>query len=128
MKLVDILEPIQLDETAVRTFKRLGNTIRRYFRCKSGARAGTYASSPAGCNTRKDPGKVRHGKKVARHSKAIRVRKTRITKRRGLARVMKHHNNKASYKPVAKKIAKPAKVNHPNNPSTIKAKKPKSPK
>lgn len=129
MKLVDILEPIQLDETAIRTFKRLGNKIRRYFRCTSGPREGTYASSPAGCHTRKDPSKVRHGKQVARHSASVRVRKTRITKKRGISRVMKHANSTLAQRHThAVKHAKQHTAKQHVNHSTIKTKKPKAPK
>ncbi len=127
MKLCDILEPIQLNETAVRTFKRLGNTIRRYFRCTSGPREGTYASSPSACHTRKDPSKVRHGKMVARHSAPIRVRKSKITKGRGLSKVMKHINKNAFRKHNASHKSA-ASSQHVKNSSTVKAKKPKAPK
>ena len=129
MKLVDILEPVQLDETAHRTFKRLGNTVRRYFRCTSGPRAGTYASSPAGCAKRKDPGKVRHGKKVARSKGAVRVRKSKITKRRSGSTHMRHINNPH---PTHHAAHDSSSATHHykqiRSKSTTKSKKPKAPK
>jgi hypothetical protein len=100
MKLVDILPEIELDESAIRQFKRFGNEIKRYFKCTSGPKAGSYASSPSACGKRKDPRKVKHGKKVARSQKSNRVRKTMIRKRSAASKMLKRMNQRlASNKP-----------------------------
>jgi hypothetical protein len=76
---VDIISEeqfLELDEGAQRAFRRVGNNISQYYRCTSGPKKGKLASDPSKCGQRKDPAKVRHGRKVAQKKGAIRVRKT----------------------------------------------------
>lgn len=65
-----------LDEGAKRAYRRVDNKITQYFRCTSGPKKGKLASDPSKCGQRKDPKRVRHGRKVAQQKGAIRVRKT----------------------------------------------------
>ena len=93
-----------LNEAALRQFKRFGSTIKRQYRCTSGPKEGKIVASPQSCGQRKDPRKVRHGKKVARTKKGIRVRKTAIAKRKSLSKMVTKMNQRLSGKrPVAPK-------------------------
>lgn len=65
-----------LDEGAKRAYRRVDNKITQYFRCTSGPKKGKLASDPSKCGQRKDPKRVRHGRRVAQQKGAIRVRKT----------------------------------------------------
>lgn len=71
-----------LDEAAKRQFKRYGNKFVRKFRCYGGPKDGRMVSKAADCGVRKDPFKVRQGKRSARLKKGQRVRKTMLTKRK----------------------------------------------
>lgn len=71
-----------LAETVDRQFRRYGDTFLRQYRCTSGPKKGRLVTSPEKCGTRKDPRKVRQGKRSARIKKGIRVRKTLFTKRK----------------------------------------------
>ena len=62
-----------LSEAAIRQFKRFGTVITRQYRCTSGPKKGKIVASPSACGQRKDPRKVRHGKKVARMKKCLRI-------------------------------------------------------
>lgn len=68
-----------LDEAAKRAFKRMGKNIKRYYRCTAGKKAGKLVADPKECAKRKDPRKVRVGRRVARLKKGIRIRKGAIT-------------------------------------------------
>lgn len=72
----DMLEAVQ------RQFRRYGDKFLRQYRCTTGAKAGRLVSSPEKCGIRKDPKKVRQGKKSARIKKGQRIRKTLFTKRK----------------------------------------------
>jgi hypothetical protein len=72
----------KLEEGAKRQFKRYGNKFVRKFRCYGGPKDGRMVSKAADCGIRKDPFKVRQGKRSARRKKGQRVRKTRLTKRK----------------------------------------------
>ncbi len=71
----------QLDEGAQRAFRRVANNITQYYRCTSGPKKGKLASDPSKCGQRKDPAKVRHGRRVAKQKGSVRVRKTIAKKR-----------------------------------------------
>ena len=71
-----------LNEAVKRQFKRYGDTFLRQYRCTTGPKAGRMAANAASCGKRKDPRKVRQGKKSARMKKGQRVRKTLFTKRK----------------------------------------------
>ena len=89
MKLNDI---INLDESAKRALKRDKTKIKKYFRCTSGPKAGMLVSTPGQCGMRKDPRKVRTARRTSRLKKGERIRKSRITKRTGLSRLVTRLN------------------------------------
>lgn len=76
VEVISEAEYLQLDEGAQRAFRRVGNNISQYYRCTSGPKKGKLASDPSKCGQRKDPAKVRHGRRVAQKKGAVRVRKT----------------------------------------------------
>lgn len=83
MKILDILPEQIIEEAAViRQFRRIGNSLKRQFRCTSGPKKGRLVTSPAKCGIRKDPKRVRQGKINARRKKGQRIRKTQFTKRK----------------------------------------------
>jgi hypothetical protein len=92
MKLVDIFDSIELDEAATRQFKRFGKEIKRYYRCTSGQKEGRMVASPSECGKRKDPRRVRNGKKVARSRKGVRIRKSAIAKRTAVSKLVSRMN------------------------------------
>ena len=100
MRLADILPSITIDpeevitESSVVIFKKIGGKTKRYYRCTSGPKAGTYASCPSACFQRKNPKRVRHGKKVARSRKAVRIRKSRITSKKAAHTMLKRVNDR----------------------------------
>lgn len=108
MKLFDILyecEEVWVDENdevlteaAKRQFKRVGNTIRKKYRCMGGPKNGKLVSEPGKCATRKDPKKVRHGRKVMRSKKGTIKRKSGITKRKSISRLVSNMNKRLSGK------------------------------
>lgn len=69
-------------EAVQRQFRRYGDNFLRQYRCTSGPKAGRMVNSPEKCGIRKDPRRVRIGKKASRVKKGIRVRKTKFTKRK----------------------------------------------
>jgi len=85
-----------LSEGAVRIFKRFGKEIKRRYRCTTGPKKGKPVSHPSKCATRKDPKKVRHGRKVARAKKGIRVRKTKIARRTSMSKMVTRMNARLS--------------------------------
>lgn len=72
----------QMLEAVQRQFRRYGDKFLRQYRCTTGQKAGRLVTSPEKCGIRKDPRKVRQGKRSARMKKGIRVRKTLFTKRK----------------------------------------------
>lgn len=72
----------KLDEGAKRQFKRYGTKFVRKFRCYGGPKDGRMVTQMADCGIRKDPFKVRQGKKASRLKKGQRVRKTKLAKRK----------------------------------------------
>jgi len=87
-----------LDEAAVRQFKKQGNKLVKKFRCLSGPKAGKLVSNPSGCGVRKDPKKVRNGRKVMRQKGAIINRKGQISKKRAVSTQLKRINKRLSGK------------------------------
>lgn len=85
-----------LNEAAVRMFKRIGKEIHRRYRCTTGPKKGKPVSDPKLCATRKDPKKKRHGRKVARTRKGVRIRKSAITKRTAMSRMVRRMNQRIS--------------------------------
>lgn len=87
-----------LTEAAMRQFKRFGTRIKRQYRCTAGPKKGKIVASPQSCATRKDPRKVRHGRRVARMKQGIRVRKTQIEKRKSISKMVTKMNQRLSGK------------------------------
>jgi len=98
-----------LFEAAQRAFKRLGQSIKRYYRCKGGPKDGKMVSDPKSCAQRKDPKKVRHGRKIARTKKGVRIRKTAIKKKQAVSRMVARMNARLTGRKIttAKKHAAP---------------------
>ena len=91
-----------LDEAARRAFKRIGKEIRRRYRCTTGPKKGKVVANPIVCATRKDPRKVRHGRKVARSKKGVRLRKTRLMKRTAMSKLARRMNQRLAGPPSRK--------------------------
>ena len=81
-----------LDEAAVRQWKRMGTTVIKKYRCLGGLKAGKLVSDPSKCVTRKDPKKVRHGRKVMRMKKGTIARKSKVSKKRSLSKLVRKMN------------------------------------
>ena len=106
-----------LTEAAVRMFKRMGKEIKRKYRCTTGPKKGKPVSDPSKCAQRKDPKKVRHGRKVARAKKGVRIRKSIIARRTSMSKMVTRMNarlkgTKASL-PVQNKNTKSASIPKP---------------
>ena len=71
-----------INEKVQRQFRRYGDTFKRQYRCTTGDKAGRMVTSPEKCGIRKDPKKVRQGKKASRVKKGQRIRKSLFTKRK----------------------------------------------
>jgi hypothetical protein len=76
-----------------RQFKRIGNNIKRQFRCMSGDKQGRLVSDASKCGIRKDPKRVRQGKIFARHKKAQKIRKSKRTKAKPFSRRLVKFND-----------------------------------
>lgn len=77
-----------LDESAIRQFKRVGQKLIKKFRCTSGPKNGKLVSSPQACGMRKDPAKVRRGRKVMRTKGNLIKRKSAIAKRKSKSKLV----------------------------------------
>lgn len=87
-----------LTEAAQRAFKREGKKIVRKYRCTTGMKEGKIVADPKSCATRKDPAKIRHGRKVARQKKGVRLRKAKITKRQTMSKMVTRMNKRLTGK------------------------------
>jgi len=89
-----------IEEAAARQFKltpiRGGKAkkITRKYRCLAGPKKGRLVATPASCATRRDPKKVRHGRKVMRSKKGIIQRKSRISKNKAMSRMVSKMNKR----------------------------------
>ncbi len=81
-----------LSEAVIRQWKRQGDKLVRKYRCLSGMKKNKLASTPGGCATRKDPAKVRRGRKLMRTKKGIINRKSKISKRKAISRIVTRLN------------------------------------
>lgn len=81
-------------EKVERQFRRYSgqDTLKRQYRCTTGSKAGRIVTSPEKCGIRKDPMKVRQGKKAARVKKGQRVRKSLFTKRKTVSKRLQRLN------------------------------------
>lgn len=87
-----------LHEAAIRQFKRNGNTMVKKYRCLSGPKSGKLVSEPGKCGQRKDPKKVRQGRKVMRAKKNTIKRKTGISKRKQVSKLVTRMNKRLAGK------------------------------
>jgi len=105
MKLVEVLyedvEEVYVDEkgeilteAAVRQWKRMGTTMIKKFRCIGGLKRGKLVSNPAKCVCRKDPKKVRHGRKIMRMKKGTINRKSKVAKKRAMSKLISKMNKR----------------------------------
>ena len=102
MKILEVLNECQevyvdengevLSEAAVRQYKRLDQKIVKRYRCLAGPKKGKLVANPAGCATRKEPKKVRSGRKVMRAKKGLIQRKSRISKRKMMSKMVAKMN------------------------------------
>ncbi len=83
-----------LDESAIRQYKRSGDSVVRKFRCMAGPKKGKLVSNAADCGKRKEPRRVRQGRKTMRMKKGVITRKTRVTKRRAMSKVVARMNKR----------------------------------
>lgn len=83
-----------LDEAAIRQWKKKGNAMEKKYRCLSGPKKNRLVSKPGDCSTRKDPAKVRHGRKVMRSKKGIIKRKSAISKRKSISKMLAKLNSR----------------------------------
>ena len=77
-----------LSEAAVRQWKKSGAKMLKKYRCLAGPKKGRMVSKPGDCAVRKDPAKVRHGRKVMRSKKGVISRKTKISKRKSISKIL----------------------------------------
>jgi hypothetical protein len=76
-----------------RQLKRIGNNLKRQFRCMSGDKQGRLVSSPEKCGIKKDPNRVRQGKLASRIKKAQKVRKSKRTKMKSFTKRLTKFND-----------------------------------
>lgn len=81
-----------LSEAAIRQWKRSGAKMVQKYRCLSGPKKNRLVSSPGDCAVRKDPKKVRHGRKVMRAKKGTIMRKGKIAKRKSISKILTKMN------------------------------------
>jgi hypothetical protein len=86
-------ESVQVISEAVqRQFRRYGDNFKRQYRCTTGDKAGRLVTSPEKCGIRKDPRRVRLGKRAARVKKGQRIRKSLFTKRKSQSKRLSRLN------------------------------------
>jgi len=107
MKLFEILNPnclceeVFLDqdrniisEAAIRQYKRTDKKIVPRYRCLAGPKAGKLVSNAGDCAHRKDPRKVRLGRKIMRMKKGVIIRKGEISKQKGISKIVTRMNQR----------------------------------
>jgi len=87
-----------LSEAAIRQFKRNGNKIVKKYRCLSGPKMGKLVSEPGKCGQRKDPKKVRNGRKIMRAKKSTIKRKSAVSKKKQMSKMVTRMNKRLSGK------------------------------
>ncbi len=83
-----------LDEGAVRQWKRIGQKRVIKYRCMSGPKKGRLVSKPGSCGIRKDPKRKKLGRKILRAKKGTIQRKSKISKRTGISKMLRKLNAK----------------------------------
>lgn len=86
------IEEQELTEASKRQWKRFGKELRKRYRCTSGPKQGKLVADPSQCASRKDPKKVRQGRKVMRTKKNTIARKSKIAKRTQLSKIVTRVN------------------------------------
>ncbi len=81
-----------LSEAAVRQWKKQGNKMVKKYRCLAGAKKNRLVSKPGDCATRKDPRKVRQGRKLMRTKKGIIMRKSKVSKKKSISKILTRLN------------------------------------
>lgn len=71
---------------AVRQFRRKGTTLNVVYRCKSGPKTGQLVTDMTACGQIKNRKRIRHGRRVSKSRKSVRVRKTRVAKKRAISK------------------------------------------
>lgn len=124
MKLTDLidLETFTDDEitneAVVRQMRRYGNTTKLQYRCQDGDKEGRLVSKPSGCGIRKNPNRVRAGKRSSRIRKGERVRKSNMTKRKTLTKNLVRRN-KILKGPTANTVLNKGVTDTPQSTSNI---------
>lgn len=95
-----------LEESAVRAYRRRGKKLVPQYRCTSGPRAGMIVSKGSACGHRKDPAKVRMGRKIMRRKSTTIHRKGMITRRKPLSKRLVNINRRLSGKSLVKTSSK----------------------
>lgn len=93
-------ESCEILQEYLQQYKRVGMKLKRQFRCTSGPKAGKIVSSPTECSKRKNPKKIRAGKRTARIKKGVRAMKTKISKRKYVSKLVTKMNRRLSGKPT----------------------------
>lgn len=96
MKLIEIYPEDEIAEGVQRQYKNIGGTVQKRFRCTAGKKKGRMVSKPIVCFKRKDPKKVRRGKKLMRIKKKLIMRKSKIAKRRQISKLITKMNKRLS--------------------------------
>lgn len=98
MKLNDIFPEYVLTEGIKRQYKKINGKIEKRFRCTSGNKQGKLVATPATCFKKKDRAKVRRGKKIMRLKKRVISRKTKVSKRKSISKIITRMNKRLSGK------------------------------
>ena len=83
-----------LTEGAIRQFQRKGQAVVKKYRCTAGPKKGKLVATPAACFKRKDPKKVRQGRKTMRAKKGVIQRKSRVSKNKSMSKVVAKMNQR----------------------------------
>ena len=89
-----------LSESAIRQWKKQGNKMVKKYRCLAGPKKNRLVSKPGDCATRKDPKKVRMGRKIMRTKKGVISRKSKISKRKSISKILTKLNARLMGKTV----------------------------
>jgi hypothetical protein len=73
---------------AKQQWKRFGMKLKRQFRCTSGRKKGKIVSDASKCSVRPDPKKIRQGRRTMRMKKNTIKRKTAITKKKAISKLV----------------------------------------
>ena len=83
-----------IEEGAIQQYKRVGQKLVKKYRCLSGKKKGKLVSHPSKCAQRKEPRRVRIGRRVMRTKKGVILRKSLISKRKTLSKLVKRLNKR----------------------------------